>query len=120
MSVYNRLKRWLGLDTTTTITAEHTRYKYKIEQVDGRTRTVEGHRARAEAPTFKVKRMTEPHVFGLYGYNIWMKDRPVFECGASTVLSISREPVAKDVWTVVVDKADGSVVNEATAEKPLS
>ena len=85
-------------------------YEYTIEQTNGDTHTIQANKLVREAGTIRLNKYTKPFPVNIFEPNFWLHYETVFECGASTVLSIKRESVATETWVATLDRADGEML----------
>jgi len=108
MSLYKRLKRWRGYDTTTTVTHEKPVYHYVIKHTDGEHSEFIGHGYDIDGAFARFYEYTDAFVWRLGGYKI-SEGGKVVKRVLESIREIEKEQVGTTEFRAVVDTADGTV-----------
>jgi len=108
MSLYKRLKRWRGYDTTTTITHEQPVYQYIIQHSNGEYSEFIGHGYDIDGAFARFYEYTDAFVWRLGGYRI-SESGKVVKRVLESIQEIRKERVGTTEFRAVVDTADGTV-----------
>lgn len=109
MSLYYRLKRRLGYDTT--IDLEHSQpiREYTVTHLNGETSTVRAHGYKIDGSFAKFYREDTAHVWCGMSYSVWSGSKKHVRT-LEGIQEIESEVVQATSYHAVVDQADGSVV----------
>jgi len=108
MSLYKRLKRWRGYDTTITTTHKTPVYDYTVEHIDGEYSNIVAHGYNIDGAFARFYEYTQTSVWQLGGYRATAtgrNEKRVLE----SIREIEKERVGTTEFRAVVDTADGTV-----------
>ena len=120
MSLYWRLKRRLGHDTTTEIVHEQPRYQYKVTHLNGEVTEAEGNiHVRDEGFLLIMDKDDETWARTTFVLNDDYTGPPAFSwrVGYDTVRElegiqeVEKEQIGTDKWIFTIDKADGNWID---------
>jgi len=108
MSLYKRLKRWRGYDTTTTVTHEMPVYHYVITHTDGERSEFVGHGYNVDGAFARFYEYKGTAVYHIGGYSVAPSLQDVDRV-LESIREIEKERVGTTEFRAVVDTADGTV-----------
>jgi len=111
MSLYKRLKRRLGYDTTTELTREIPVYHYAIEHTNGDYSKIVGHGYHVDGAFARFYEYTDGYVFSIGGYTLSPCGQHVKRV-LESIKEIEKERVGTTELRAVVDTADGTVCEQ--------
>lgn len=111
MSIYHRIKRRLGCDTTETVRHTNPVYEYRIHHTNGDTSEVIGHGYNIDGAFARFYKYTDAFLWHLHSYGVGASGQIEIRVLGS-IKEIKQEKVGETVFEVVVDKADGDVIEK--------